>query len=680
VPDANDDVEDQNLSPRTPEFGESLAREELLNRLETEVLARAWNEQDLNRRISALESESKQARAELARIESTRLFRYTRKLRKVYGRLRGDRERRVDGAKAAAQSVGDSYLDWIALYEPKIHAQIDGQERKLVNRPKISVVMPTYDSNIEFLERAIASVEHQSYADWELLIVDDASPSQELHFYLAEVENRDRRIHVIYRNENGHISAASNDGIENSDGEWVAFLDHDDELDSRALAAIAIAVEKNPEALYLYSDEDSISESGERHTPFFKPDFDPLRILAMNYVCHMMVLKRDLLEKIGGFRGEYDGSQDWDLVLRATEHLKKDEIVHIPYPLYHWRAHANSTAAWVAKKPYALTAGLRAVQDHLARTGKPGTASWNPYTGRVRVKWELPDPALSVDIIIPTRDGKFLGECISSILTMTMYPSYRITIVDNGSTSTGTLEYLRELSQKGLADVIRDERPFNYSALNNMAVERTSGDLICLLNDDTEAMTFDWLDEMVGQISQPEVGIVGAKLFYPDGRIQHAGVVLGIQGIAAHIGVLEDRNSTGYFDSNVVARTTAGVTGAVLLVRRTVWKEVSGLDEVNLPVAFSDTELCVKATQAGWRVVWTPSAQFVHHESVTRGIDDVAVGPRAIQFQREIQHFSKKWQSVLRSDPYYNPNLSLESSDFKYAWPPRTVDEDAVRL
>jgi O-antigen biosynthesis protein len=678
VETSNDDAEDQNLSPLTSEFVESSASADLLNRLETEVLARAWNEQDLNRRISSLENESKLAREELARIESTRLFRYTRRLRRVYGRLRWNRERPVDGAKATAQSVGDSYLDWVALYEPKIHAQIDDQERNLFDRPKISVVMPTYNSNIEFLECAIASVENQSYSNWELVIVDDASSSQELRSYLTQVENRDGRIHVIYREENGHISAASNDGIENSGGEWVAFLDHDDELDSRALAAIAIAVEKNPAARYLYSDEDSISERGERHTPFFKPDFDPLRILAMNYVCHMMVLKRDLLAKIGGFRREYDGSQDWDLVLRATEDLKRDEIVHIPYPLYHWRAHANSTAAWVAKKPYALKAGLRAVEDHLLRTEKSGTARWNPYTGRVCVKWELPDPAPSVDIIIPTRDGTFLGECINSILTMTMYPAYRITIVDNGSTSPATLQYLRELSQRGLATVIRDERPFNYSGLNNMAVERTSGDLICLLNDDTEAMTFDWLDEMVGQISQPEVGIVGAKLFYPDGRIQHAGVVLGIQGIAAHIGVLEDRNSTGYFDSNVVARTTAGVTGAVLLVRRTVWKEVGGLDEINLPVAFSDIELCVKATQAGWSVVWTPAAQLVHHESVTRGIDDVAVGPRAIQFQREIQHFSKKWQSVLRSDPYYNPNLSLESSDFKYAWPPRILDENGT--
>ena len=679
MPDLSDDRQDEIQQASKP-ASESLANEELLNRLDTEVLARTWNEQHLNRRISSLEHESNQAKAELARIQATRLLRYTKQLRRVYGYVRKGRSGQVAEPQVPPTSDRDSYRDWIALYEPQLHAMVDDEERKLGDRPTISVVIPTYNSNLKFLEVAIASVEHQSYPHWELVIVDDASSSEDLHRYLNEIEKRDQRIRVVYRSDNGHISAASNDGIDHSGGEWIAFLDHDDELDSHALAAIAIAAEKNPKARYIYSDEDSTSESGERHTPFFKPDFDPLRLLAMNYVCHMMVLRRDLLDEIGGFRGEYDGSQDWDLVLRATERLGEDEVVHIPYPLYHWRAHANSTAAWVAKKPYALTAGLRSVQDHLTRTGKPGEATWNPYTGRVRVKWEVPDPAPTVDIIIPTRDGKLLGECINSILTMTMYPSYRITIIDNGSTSAGTLEYLRELSQKGLATVIRDERPFNYSALNNMAVARADGNLICLLNDDTEAMSFDWLDEMVGQISQPQGGIVGAKLFYPDGRIQHAGVVLGIGGIAGHIGVLDVRNSTGYFDSNVVARRTAGVTAAVLLVRRDVWNEVGGLDEINLPVAFSDTELCVKATQAGWNIVWTPAAQFVHHESVSRGIDDVAVGPRAIQFQREIRHFSTKWLNVLACDPYYNPNLSLESSDFKLAWPPRTLNSNpAVR-
>jgi GT2 family glycosyltransferase len=350
----------------------------------------------------------------------------------------------------------------------------------------------------------------------------------------------------------------------------------------------------------------------------------------------------------------------------VIEKVEVDQVVHVPHVLYHWRAHAGSTASRVSTKPYAVDAGRRAVTEHLARTGRRAQVSSIPRSGHNRIAWELPPTPPMVSIVIPTRDGMLLQRCIDSLFAFTSYPRFEVFVVDNSSRTLPTLEFLRAHDDR--VTVFRDERAFNYSALNNAGVARTTGELICLLNDDTEVISGDWLSDMVGHVMQPGVGAVGAKLYYDDGRIQHAGVVLGILGVAGHSHRMFDRLSAGYFGRLQVAQSASAVTAACSLVRREAWDAVSGLDEQNLPIAFNDVDFCLRLSEAGWRIVWTPYAELFHHESVSRGPDD---GPRASGFAAEIRYMQSRWGQALRFDPWYSPNLSLDAEDFSLAWPPR---------
>jgi GT2 family glycosyltransferase len=457
-------------------------------------------------------------------------------------------------------------------------------------------------------------------------------------------------------------------------GQWVAPLDHDDILPEHALAIVALEISKHPDAGFFYSDEDKVDSGGVRRDPFFKPDFDPLLLVGQNFVSHLSVFRKELVDRVGGYREGYEGSQDWDLTLRVSELVEPQQVVHIPHVLYHWRVHEQSTASLVSAKPYAIDAGRRAVMDHLVRTGQTGRATRVGKSGHIRVAWDLPDPSPLVSIIIPTRDGKLLQRCIDSVLSLTVYPHFEVVVIDNSSASHATLAYLQNYDDR--LTVIRDERPFNYALLNNWAVDRTSGEVVCLLNDDTEIITGEWLTEMVGQLLQPGVGAVGAKLYYNDGRIQHAGVVLGIYGVAGHGHRMFDRLSPGHAGHLQLAHRMSAVTAACAVFRREAWEAVRGFDEANLPIAFNDVDLCLRLQAAGWSVVWTPYAELFHRESISRGRDDI--GPRAEAFKREVTYMEQRWGfQWLRKDPYYNPNLSLDSEDFSLAWPPRvSLDSD----
>jgi glycosyltransferase involved in cell wall biosynthesis/2-polyprenyl-3-methyl-5-hydroxy-6-metoxy-1,4-benzoquinol methylase len=608
---------------------------------------------------------------QLKEVYNTKTFRYSTKLRGMYGRMRGFGMVSAATLPLPATLPPGTYETWIDTFDTlddEARANIGSQLSALTQGPKISVIMPVFDPPVAMLRAAIESVREQLYEDWELCIADDCSTDSSVEQLLSEYAASDDRIKVIRREENGHISAASNSALSLVSGEWVALLDHDDILAPHALALIALAIAESPTAGVVYSDEDKLDESGKRRDPFFKPNFDPLLLLGQNFVSHFSAFRKDLVDRVGGYRIGYEGSQDWDLTLRVTELLTPSQVIHIPHVLYHWRVHASSTASLVSAKPYAVDAGQRAVGDHLERTARRATATRIGQWGFNRVTWELPDPPPKVSVIIPTRDGDRLARCIDSVLAFTIYPDFEVLVIDNGSRRRTTLEYLRGNEHR--ITVIRDDRPFNHSALNNAAVPLTSGEVVCLLNDDTEVIGGDWLTEMVGQLYQPGVGAVGAKLYYGDGRVQHAGVILGVHGVAAHAHRNFDRLSTGYFGHLQLAHRMSGVTAACMVVRREAWRQVGGFDEASLPNVLNDVDLCLRLQQAGWDIVWTPYAELFHHESTSRGIDNE--GPQAEAFAGAVAVMETKWGiEGLRNDPHYSPNLSLDAEDFSLAWPPR---------
>ncbi len=665
------------------------AREEAARLLELERLRRTaegvahldrMNAQERSQRALLTRAETaeelaEQMRAELIAVRQTKTFRYTQRLRRAYGLFRRHRpEAHVEPMGNTAPADG-SYATWIDMYDTvdeSVRSRLREELEGLVAPPLISVIMPVYDTEESHLREAVASVRRQLYPNWELCIADDGSSSQWIAPILDSLAREDDRVTVVHREVNGHISVASNAAFALAHGEWVALVDHDDVLPEHALAIAALAISRYPQAGMVYSDEDTLDDSGHRHPGYFKPDFDPLLLLGQNYLAHLCLIRRDLVDQVGGWRTGFEGSQDWDLVLRVSELLREDQVVHVPHVLYHWRVHPGSTAGRPDAKPYAAAAGQRAVAEHLRRLGREGDIVPVPMTGWNRVRWVLPKHPPKVSIIIPTRDSLLLPRCIESVRRLTTYPEVEIVVVDNGSMGVGPLEYLRQL--EGVATVIRDEREFNFSALNNAAVRRSTGEVVCFLNDDTEVITDRWLDEMVGQLVQPGVGAVGAKLYYEDGRVQHGGILLGVNGLAAHSHRLYDRLSPGYFGRLVLPQRFSAVTAACMVVRREVWEQVGGLDEEHLGVAFNDVDFCLRLREAGWTVVWTPAAELFHHESVTRGED--AEEERHLA---EVRYMKQRWTDVLFADPAYNPNLSIAGEPFTLAWPPRAAHRPAGR-
>jgi glycosyltransferase involved in cell wall biosynthesis len=570
------------------------------------------------------------------------------------------------------EMVGD-YALWIRRYD-RLRSDDVRRIRKQITHfrdsPLISVLLPVYNTNLRWLRRAIKSVQNQLYPRWELCIVDDASTNPKVWQLLQRYARRDSRVKVMRRAQNGHISVASNDALSMAEGDFLALLDHDDELAHTALYFVALALNENPGLQLLYSDEDKLDARSRRSDPYFKSDWNPELLFAQNFVSHLGVYRTDLVRRVGGFRIGFEGSQDHDLTLRCIEQIRPEQITHLPRVLYHWRMTAGSTASHATAKPYAQKAARRAVQQHFDRIGIEARVVPH-YGAYLRTKYALPANQPLVSIVIPTSDrASLLQKCLESIFEKTEYQNYEVIVLDHGSREPKTLEFLLALEKRERVRVQRMEGPFNYSQLNNRGVELSRGSLIALLNNDVEVLNDDWLSELVSHALQPEVGIVGAQLWYPNGPIQHGGVILGAGGIAghAHVGV---RHEPGYFARPHLAQNLSAVTAACAVVRRSVYLQIGGFDEVNLPVTFNDVDFCLRLREAGYWIVWTPHAQLVHHESASRGFDDNR--RKQVRFLTEVDYMKTKWGHKLRSDPFYNPNLSLGEDLFTLAFPPRTT-------
>lgn len=573
---------------------------------------------------------------------------------------------------AAPPPPARDYTQWVLRHDTLNGAAIASLARQvsaLRAKPLVSIVMPVYKPEAEHLLRAIESVQAQVYPHWELCICDDASPGTRTRELLERQAALEPRIRLVFHDRNQHISRATNSAIRLAQGELIAFLDHDDELRPHALLCAVQAFDRQPDAQVLYSDEDKIDESGRRFDPYFKPDFNLGLLRSHNYMCHFAVYRRGLLNELGGLRPGFEGAQDYDLALRAVDSVGKSLVIHVPRVLYHWRTATGSTAAGHGNKAYAFDAGKRALSEHLQRRGVAAEVVEAPEAaGMYRVRFSRPASPPLVSIIIPTRNGQdILRICLDS-LQQTSYPNFEVIVVDNGSDDPAALELLTQRQHTGQIRVLRDDRPFNFSALNNRAVrEAARGEFILLMNNDIEVTHPEWLDEMVGPAMEAGVGCVGARLWYPDGRLQHGGVVL-VCGVAGHSHKYLARGQHGYMGRAVLAQDFAGVTAACLLVRRTIYEEVGGLDE-SLAVAFNDVDFCLRVFAAGYRNHWTPYAQLVHHESVSRGLEDTPEKQR--RFKGEVDALRARWAPLLDNDPHYNPNLTADAEDFSLAWPPR---------
>lgn len=531
--------------------------------------------------------------------------------------------------------------------------------------PTISVVMPTFNTKAEWLCEAIDSVRNQIYPNWQLCIADDASTNPQVREIIEQYCVADTRIRAVNRDTSGHISAASNSALELATGEFVALLDHDDLLSEYALYHVASSIQKNPDAMILYSDEDKIAEDGSHTEPHFKSDWNPDLLFSQNYICHLCVIKHSLMQKIGGFRTGVEGSQDHDLLLRCLPHVKDSQIIHIPKILYHWRIHPQSTARSATGKSYTTDAGIRALRDYFNENGPHGTfVEQGLLPNTYRLRWPLTNPEPLVSLLIPTRDRRELVEtAITSIIKKSDYKNFEIIVIDNGSTDPDTLKYFTHIQKKdSRVRVIGYDYPFNYSAINNYGISKTKGDIVGFINNDIEVISPCWLAEMVSHALRPQVGCVGAKLYYSNESLQHAGVILGIGGVAGHSHKYFPKNHPGYFARTMLTQNLSAVTAACLIMRKSVFEEVGGFDEKNLKVAFNDIDLCLKVREAGYRNLWTPYAELYHHESLSRGHEDSP--EKQERFQYEVRYMQQKWNDKLIRDPYYNENLTLDHENF----------------
>ncbi len=565
------------------------------------------------------------------------------------------------------------YRSWVRRFDSPTIEQIVTLRAHIESlqpsqRPLISVLLPTYNTPERWLARAIESVRAQTYPYWELCIADDASTADHVRLVLEDYVRRDGRIKVTFRKENGHISAASNSALALATGEFISLLDHDDELAPTALAEVVSLLARAPGTDLVYSDEDKIDEHGVRYAPYFKPDFLPDLLTGQNYLSHLTTIRASQVREVGGFRAGYEGSQDWDLFLRVVEHSAPERIRHIPKVLYHWRSVQGSTARGATEKNYAEEAAERALGDHFERLGLKVSLEAVPGH-HWRVVYPLPAQPPLVSIVIPTKNQQHLLRiCIGSIFAKTTYPAFEIVVVNNRSDDPATLAYFQEVAALNVR-VVDYDAPFNYSAINNFAVRHTRGEVLCLLNNDIEVISPAWLEEMVSQARRPEIGAVGAMLYYPNDTVQHAGCVLGIGGVANHAFLGLPRGAHGYMNRARLTQNYSAVTAACLAIRRSVYEQVGGFDAEHLAVAFNDIDFCLRVREAGYRNLWTPFAEFYHRESATRGYEDTP--EKVARFNSEVAYMMSRWGELLRNDPAYNPNLSLQHEDFSLAFPPR---------
>ncbi|MBK8783850.1 MAG: glycosyltransferase [Anaerolineales bacterium] len=561
------------------------------------------------------------------------------------------------------------YNRWIDKNEPHRKQLAEQREasRQFHYRPLVSIVIPVYKTPIKILMAGIQSVIGQTYDNWELCIANGSPDVADVRRVLDSYARKDPRIKVVHLAGNLGIAGNTNAALSLATGDFVGFLDHDDLLAPFALFEVVVALKQDPDSDLLYSDEDQISKDGKkRFGPHFKPAYNKDLLRSINYITHFMVVRKTLGDKIGWLKIGYDGAQDYDLTLRAVEQAKR--IVHIPKVLYHWRHWPSSTTNTPNVSPIAIKnaneSGKKALMEHLERCGLNGEVEDGPDFTTYQVKYRIKDPAPLVSIIILNRDhSEYLYKCIVSIRTKSNYENYEIIVVENASQEEQTFRLYSELKKDPVIRIIEYKEPFNFSRANNYAVGHARGDVILFLNNDTEIISPNWLERMLEHALRAEVGGVGAKLYYPDNTIQHAGVILGIAGFAGHSHKYSPGNAAGYINRLRLVQNYTAVTGACLMMRKVVFYEIGCFDE-QYELALSDIDLCLKAQSNNYLIVWTPYAELYHHESKTRGSENT--NEKTARFRKEIDYFKYKWASFfLKGDPCYSPNLSLEYEDFR---------------
>ncbi len=568
-------------------------------------------------------------------------------LRKIVRFLKGEKD----------LQYGD-YGGWIKYNEPKDADLKLQMKKKFSLEPKISVVVPMYNTKEKFFKDLVDCMIHQTYSNWELCLAD-GSPKQNEN--LKKYIEKDSRIKYQFLGENRGIAGNSNSAIEMATGDYIALLDHDDILADYALFEVVNYINKWPNAEFLYSDEDKIDENDNRYDAYFKPDFAPDTLRCQNYICHFSIFKSDLMKKLNGFKADYDGAQDYDIFLRMSEITKPENIKHIPKILYHWRVHSESTAKLNSHaKNYAFEAGKKAIEDHLKRIGLDGNVSEGCIEGIYRIDYKvIGEPKVS--IVIPNKDGKdILSVCINSLLGKTTYKNYEIIIVENNSETEEIFEYYKELEKNGKIKIVYyPNKGFNYSAIINFGVKNSTGEYIVQLNNDTELITPNWLELMLGFCQRKDVGGVGAKLYFPDETIQHAGIIVGIGGIAGNRFKSIPKSGHGYFAKESMIENLSAVTAACMMNPKSIYEEVGYMNE-KLAVAFNDVDFCLKIREKGYLIVYNPFVEFWHYESKSRGAENTPA--KIKRFQGEMSTFEQRWPEILEEgDPYYNINLSLDT-------------------
>jgi GT2 family glycosyltransferase len=555
-----------------------------------------------------------------------------------------------------------SYWHWISEWDRyRRGSDSPGGPPPVASGPLLSIVVPVYRPLLWYFRACVQSVIDQTYGHWELCLCDDGSEDPALTRAMAELAAGDPRIKVMALEENGGISRATNRALEAATGEFIVLLDHDDVLEPDALAEVVLAIGTGSDIDVVYTDEDKLDQQDRRYLPMFKPDWDPDLLLVYPYLGHLLVVRHDLIAHIGGFRPLFDGSQDYDLMLRATELARR--VVHIPKVLYHWRAVEGSAALDAEAKPWAHLASRRALEDAVDRRGLDAKVDDGPFQGAYHVRRRI-QGAPTVSVIIPFRDQAGLtAACVESIHDDPGYPIHEVVLVDNGSTEPETRALRRQLAERPDVRLLQYPGAFNWSAINNVAAESCRSDLLLFMNNDIEATTPGWLHALVELGQRPEVGAVGARLIFPDGKLQHGGVVLGFGGPAGHILTGMPPGIRAFIGWDLMVREFSAVTAACMLVRRTVFEQVGGFDEA-LAVGYNDVDFCIRLGLAGYRILYTPHAELTHYESVSRGLSG---------YNSDVHEFLSRWMEVLeRGDPFYNPNLSRLDA----RCPVRLPDED----
>jgi GT2 family glycosyltransferase len=525
-----------------------------------------------------------------------------------------------------------------------------------------SIIMPVYNTTSNFLTEALDSVLNQVYDNWELCIADDGSTEPHVKEILESYKRKDGRIKIIYNKTNKHICHASNLALSLATGEFVVFMDSDDLLSIDALYEMFMLLNFQQEVDMIYSDEDKINFDGDFVDPFFKPEWSPDTLLSKMYTCHLSAYRRSIVSELGGLREGFEGSQDWDLMLRFSE--KTQKIAHIPKMLYHWRMHPNSTSMSCDAKPYAHIASKKALDEALVRRGEVGEAvSSSP--GMYNIRYVIKEYK-KVSIIISNKDfANLLDKCLISIFSKTIYPNYEVLVIDNHSVENNTYKIFEKWKTKEPQrfKVLKSkDKKFNYSSMNNQAAQNCNGYYFLFLNNDTEVINQDWLNAMVEQAQRPSIGAVGSLLFYPDNTIQHAGVIVGLWGAAGHRFSRLPSDHPGCFGNAQYQNNVSAVTGACLMCRRDVFDQVGGFEE-QLEVALNDIDLCLKILDSGYNNIYVPTAKLYHHESITRGHENT---PEKIKrFEKEVSFFRERWQKYIDNDPYYSPNLTRVHSDYR---------------